>query len=94
MKNVKVLSEDPESIELARHFTVRDYKDALMARDKNKIADAIHLRFEERYIRWTKIVHGFTMMAISCLMIEALESFRYGWPDTKGKSRSVSQSFS
>ena len=27
-------------------------------------------------------VHGFTKMAIACLMIEALESFQRGWPDT------------
>ncbi len=31
--------------------------------------------------------HGFTMMAISCLMIEALQSFRRGWTDTSQRGQ-------
>lgn len=27
------------------------------------------------------------MMAVACLMIEALESFYQGWPDTNGRSK-------
>ena len=102
---MKALSDDPEQTELATGFTVRDYK---AARDKansgdvaakSTIADAIRLRFTERYIKHAtgpscehgrSYRHGFTMMAISCLMIEALESFHQGWKDTsepgKGKS--------
>jgi hypothetical protein len=96
---MKMLSHDPELTELATNFTVRDYKDARdKAKDsdvveKNRIADAIRLRFRERYIHPAsdpKCKHGFTMMAISCLMIEALESFRQGWKDTNGRDKGKS----
>ena len=76
-----------DETELASGFTVRDYKAALDAQAKKTIAEALRRRFTERYISPVmpgpgKQMHGFTMMAISCLMIEALESFRHGWPDT------------
>lgn len=75
---------------MAKGFTVGDYLDALNQTppDQAVIADAIHSRFSERYllpISSGEVRHGFTMMAISCLMIEALESFRKGWPDTKDR---------
>lgn len=92
-------SNDPELTELATNFTVRDYKaarDKALSGDvsaKSMIADAIRLRFMERYIKPAMdpgCKHGFAMMAVSCLMIEALESFRQGWKDTsepgKGKA--------
>lgn len=83
---------DPDLTELATGFTVRDYKAALAARDRKTIADALHRRFTERYLEPTmsaKHKHGFTMMAISCLMIESLESFRQGWPNSDGKSKAA-----
>ena len=30
-------------------------------------------------------MHGFTIMAVSCLMVESLESFCRGWEHSKGK---------
>ena len=83
------VTDDPELTKLATGFTVRDYKAARDARDRNRIAEAIRLRFTERYIKPAKAPkrkHGFTIMAISCLMIEALESFRRGWPNSNNKS--------
>lgn len=83
------MSDDPESTELATGFTVRDYLAARDAREKGKIADAINLRFTERYIKPAtdpEYKHGFAIMAISCLMVEALESFRRGWRRTDDKS--------
>ena len=72
---------------LASRFTVGDYLDAVDARNSAAIADAIHRRFVERYLQpasdATGPGRGFAMMAIACLMIEALESFRRGWPDTR-----------
>ena len=64
--------------------TCYDYDRDEAAPDRNAIADAIHRRFKERYIDPISAlgVHGFTKMAIACLMIEALESFQRGWPDT------------
>jgi hypothetical protein len=78
---------DPEETELAPGFRVKDYKQALKNEDRDTIANAIVGRFLDRYIEPVKAKkHGFTIMAISCLMIEALQSFREGWQNTKGKS--------
>jgi hypothetical protein len=89
---VKSSSHDPDEIELASHFTVRHYRRAVTARDQKAIADAIRRRFSERYVfpaSKSPHRHGFTMMAISCLMIEAFESFRQGWPTSDGQSKSA-----
>ena len=37
--------------------------------------------------------HGFCTMAICCLMIEALESFHQGWPDSAGMGREAFRTF-
>jgi hypothetical protein len=81
---------DPNQTELASGFTVADYKSAVERQDRDKIADAIRHRFTERYIEPVtssdgKKIHGFTIMAVSCLMIESLESFRQGWVNSGGK---------
>ena len=84
-------THDPEDTELASKFTVRDYENARDVADRNAIAEAIRRRFSERYI-WpvsTKSRHGFTMMAVSCLMIEALESFRQGWETSERQIKSA-----
>ncbi len=86
-------------IKLATNFTVGDYVDALDAKNRGVIADGIHRRFTERYLEPVSDQsgkrHGFTMMAIACLMVEALESFRRGWPDTnqRGKGEQAFCSF-
>jgi hypothetical protein len=77
---------------LASKFTVGHYLDAVAARNRDVIADGLHRRFAERYLQpaWdaTGPGRGFAMMAIACLMVEALESFRRGWPDTRGRGQS------
>ena len=54
-------------------------------------------RFTERYLRPvagnSECKHGFTMMAVSCLMIESLESFRRGCPNTIRRSEAAFESF-
>jgi hypothetical protein len=74
---------------------VGQYKTACLREDRERIADAIRLRFTERYIKPARGAggHGFTMMAISCLMIEALESFARGWKTRRFLSRSAFTSF-
>jgi hypothetical protein len=76
--------------ELAKGFTVRDYRQAVKDQNATAIADGIRQRFHERYL--TPITgttkHGFTMMAGACLTIEALESFRQGWSRTDKNGRS------
>jgi hypothetical protein len=86
------MRDDPELTELSTGFTVRDYKSARNSQDRKRIAEGIHLRFTERYIKPAaapKHKHGFTIMAISCLMIEAFESFRQGWESSDGKSKAA-----
>jgi hypothetical protein len=70
--------------------TVLGYSRMLKSRDRAGIAELIRLRFSERYLDPVdpKLdnpnTHGFAMLAIYCLMVEALESFRNGWKGTQG----------
>jgi hypothetical protein len=96
--NVKALSNDPRQTELASKFTVAQYE-ACGEQDKSTIAEALHRRFQERYIdpvtpQKGAPMHGFTMMAISCLMIESLESFCQGWEDSNdGRGKEAFRKF-
>lgn len=84
-----------EEIRLSSSVTIRKYLDMEKNRDREGIANFIRERFSERYIEplRTKKAHGFCIMAVCCLMIEALESFWQGWPDTRGRSREAFRSF-
>lgn len=89
---------DINDTKLAIGTNVGDYLSFEQAQDKQKIAQFIHDRFAERYIIPLESVprdrkHGFTIMAVCCLMIEAIISFRLGLPDTKGRSRSCFEYF-
>jgi hypothetical protein len=93
LNTMNATPHDPENTELAPGFTVRDYKKARDSQpaDRDAIAGAIHGRFTDRYIKpvGAEPRRGFTIMAVSCLMIEALESFRQGWETSDGKSKSA-----
>ena len=68
-------------------ITVRDYSVMLKKRDGAGIARLIRLRFSERYLDPAldnPKRNGFAMLAIGCLTVEALESFRNGWKGTRG----------
>jgi hypothetical protein len=83
---------DPETTWLAGKVTIRQYRDMVRREDRGAIADVIHKRFEERYL--DPILagpkrHGFAVLAVSCLMVEALESFRQGWPHTDRRSEAA-----
>ncbi|MDW8404338.1 hypothetical protein [Chloroflexus sp.] len=84
-----------EETRLSSSVTIAQYREFEAQKDRENIADFIFERFSERYIRplHGSQKHGFCMMAICCLMIEALESFYQGWPDTKGRSREAFHSF-
>ena len=78
-----------EDVRLSSSVRVADYLKLKKCKDREAIADFIRERFTERYItplRWPN-THGFSIMAVSCLMIEALESFWQGWPATGGKGK-------
>ena len=85
-------------IKLASDINVGDYLGSEQAQDKREIAQFIYDRFAERYIIPLENVpqkhkHGFTIMAVCCLMIEAMVSFRQGYPDTMGKSKDCFEYF-
>ena len=93
MSDVRSKEHDPWDTILAGSrgkktaVTVRDYSRMLKARDRTGIAALIRLRFNERYLDPVldgSKPHGFAMLAICCLMVEALESFRHGWKGTQG----------
>jgi hypothetical protein len=89
-------SSNPDNTKLASRFTVGDYKKAYLDEDREAIAEAIRRRFTERYISpvlESRAKHGFTMMAVCCLMIESLESFRQGWKSTSGLDEQAFQLF-
>ena len=87
---------DPDLTELASDFTVGDYKAARDTKQRGLIAEAIRRRFTERYVSPAlegPKRHGFAMMAISCLMIEAFVSFKKGWEDSGGRSAEAFSAF-
>jgi hypothetical protein len=77
-----------ETTLLSTKVTVAQYVKMEHAEQREKIADFIHHRFRERYIIPVLAVgseekNGFLIMAVSCLLIEALESFYQGWESTE-----------
>jgi hypothetical protein len=86
-------THDPADTELAPGYRVRDYEKDRDSQPPNPIgiADAIRARFTDRYVAPVKSSprRGFTMMAVSCLMIEALESFRQGWETSDRQSKAA-----
>ncbi len=78
-----------ENTKLSSTVTISQYKDMVKDNDREPIANFISERFTERYLTPftdNSAKHGFSMMAISCLMIESLESFRQGWHNSNNKS--------
>jgi len=89
------LKHEPELTELATGFTVSDYLKARNKEGRGRIAEGIRLRFSERHIDpiTGPKKNGFTTMTISCLMIEAVAGFQYGWLHTDGKSQRAFRRF-
>src|ERR1019366_376264 len=89
-------ASNSDDTKLASRFTVADYNRARAHKDRKAISEAIRRRFTERYISpvsKSKAKHGFAIMAICCLMIESLESFRQGWKSTDGLDEQAFQLF-
>lgn len=78
-------SRDPEDILLASGFSVAQYRCAVRDTDVERLVQFVEGRFLERYIKPVSGDgrHGFSIMAICCLMIESLISFRRGWSATQ-----------
>jgi hypothetical protein len=83
----------PKDHLLSSSVRVSDYKKFEANKDQSAIAAFFLERFRERYIipidkTPKKFKHGFSIMAICCLTIEAVESFWNGWEYTKnGRSQ-------
>jgi len=92
-----VKSLDLATVRLSTTITVAKYRQLERDHDKHRIAQFLRARFAERYLRPAQgspsSKNGFAMMAIACLMIEALESFRLGWPDSRGRSQNAFRFF-
>jgi hypothetical protein len=82
MKNIN-------DFKLTANVTVGQAREWMAKKDeasKVELVELIHYRFSKRYLKHlSKISSGFLKMAISCLTIETLESFRQGRKDTSGK---------
>ncbi len=79
-----------------QEYSIADYNKDFKQGNKKRIARFISDRFQERYIepfKKNKSKNGFSMMAVACLMIEALESFYQGFKDTKNKSKECFKTF-
>ena len=76
---------------LSSRVSVADYTEMEKVHDRGAIAKFVMERVSERYINPMRVdpkkKNGFTIMAVSCLLIETLESFYKGWPDTNKKSQ-------
>lgn len=92
---MSMLPFSPDEIELAKGITIQRYRELVAGLKKDEIANFIMQRFLERYIAplETEKKNGFCIMAVCCLMIETLESFYKGWPNTNGKSKSAFRFF-
>lgn len=80
---------------LSSSVSISKYRQLEKEQNQSEIIMFIRERFTERYITPLKgeTKHGFCTMAICCLMIEALESFWRGWPDSRNKGELAFCSF-
>src|SRR5438093_13685598 len=80
------------TVKIAKKLTVSGYWKAHNSRQRIPIATAIHDRLFERYLtplQETRTRSGFCMMAVCCLLIEALQSFQQGQAHSKKKGASM-----
>ncbi len=81
---------------LSSSTTVTRYKKLEAANDRAAISQFLVERFDERYfqpVENSTSKHGFTVLAIACLVIESLEAFYQGRPDTRNVSTQMFRDF-
>ena len=79
-----------DDVRLSSSTTVKKYRELEETENKGRkqIAKFVYERFRERYLDpalSARTKSGFALMAINCLMIESLVSFRQGMTHTRGK---------
>lgn len=84
-----VLCWNPK-VTVADYETWRDQNDAGRA----QVAEFFYNRMVERYINPVKALdcdekNGFSIMAVSCLLIETYETFRQGWSSSEKQSKAA-----
>lgn len=85
-----------KSTKLTESITVARYRELEAANNRVACGRFIVERFHERYFApalHAETRHGFTLMAIGCLVIEALECFYQGKEHSKGRSEAMFKSF-
>lgn len=89
--------KDVKNYKLTANVTVGQCKHWMGKKDdfsKDKMIELVHHRFYNRYLKHAKSADsGFLKMAIACLLIETIESFKQGLKNTKGKSSKMFQDF-
>lgn len=84
------------STKLSSSTTVAQYRKLEATGDRKAAGRFIVERFDERYFRPiedSSAKHGFAVLAVACLVIETLESFYQGRPDTKNASTQMFRDF-
>lgn len=85
-----------DSTKLSSSTSVARYKKLEEANERRKLGEFLVERFNERYfqpIEDSMSKHGFAVLAVACLVIETLESFYQGRPDTRGVSAKMFREF-
>lgn len=81
---------------LSSRMTVGRYRELEFLGDRRALGNFIVERFIERYFRpieGSTNKHGFSLLAIGCLVIETLESFYQGRADTRRISKRMFHDF-
>ncbi|SMY34508.1 hypothetical protein [Photobacterium andalusiense] len=84
------------SVELSSSFSSEDWQQLKDSQDKAQIITVLRHRYSERYFEPFKnneSKHGFSMMAVSCLVIESLISLKRGWKKTHGSGSVIFEEF-
>ncbi|MCY1166506.1 MAG: hypothetical protein V4448_18230 [Pseudomonadota bacterium] len=77
-------------------MTVQRYRELDAADDRRACGEFLVERFDERYFSpalQASTRHGFTLMAVSCLVIEALECFYQGRQNSRNHSQEMFATF-
>ena len=84
------------AVELSSSFSSEDWPDLKASQDKKQIVTVLRHRYEERYFspfENNKAKHGFSMMAISCLVIESLCAFEKGKNETEDQGAELFEEY-
>lgn len=85
-----------DNTKLSSSTTIVRYKKLVASGNRKALALFIVERFNERYfwpIENSSTKHGFASLAVACLIIETLESFYQGFPDTRNCSAQMFRDF-